>query len=148
MFVWFTIMLSLLSAPLMLVFGRPRAVTTTRGFVTADVAAHFPVSSRTPVVWIQPWPWLRRRMDTPGRVVHAWTWGCFVILGTPGRWTEAHECVHVIQTSCVGPLLGVSYVLDLVVCAPWRRWFPPYRTQHMVAAEHVARIVTGASPPS
>jgi hypothetical protein len=141
MFVWMSALLTLVLFPFTLPFGRPKKLTTSGAYLTSELRKRFPWSSKTPMVAISPWPWFTRFMERKG--VAAYTFASFIAFRLDRRSTAVHEAIHVTHQSVISPVLyGLAYLLDWLVFAPFKNYFPEGEYKRAPVAEKVAYFVT------
>lgn len=142
MFMWLNVLLGFLCVPIALIFGCPKRIKLVSSFVSEEVVKTFPVSSRTPLIWIEPWGWYRRIMEKKKFKAQAALNLVIVRLEEPE--TLFHECIHVIQVSVLSPVpVVLAYALDLLIYAPFHRWFRKGAMFRISTVEKIAYTVTG-----
>jgi hypothetical protein len=147
MFFWLTALLTYLTTPFALAFGRPVAHRPAGSMLPWAAREMFPWSSMTPVIEVDPWPWFLRYMDRRG--IRGYAFLGWVAFGSEATdTTRVHEAIHVVHQSVVSvPVFAVAYILDWLVFLPWRAWFPRGHWRRAPVAEVVAYRVPELTKP-
>jgi len=140
-----TTILTFVLVPFMLIFGLPCRVTTVSEFVTPRLRKKFPWSSKTPIIVLEPHPWLLKYMQKTGIAAYAFLG--FVTFAMDRRTTEIHEAIHVLHQSAISPIFyAIVYVFDWLAFLPFskseNKWYPQNYWRRAPVAEHIAYTVS------
>ena len=129
--------------PLALVFGKPVRMRLARAYLPAEVSSVFPLAGLTPVFEFVAWGWYLRALKKHRIAGTAFLCWMFTH-DTTDDTTRFHEALHIVQQSMFAPLLvGLVYLLDLLMYAPFQRWFKPRSVIRISTVEKVVYTVTG-----
>ena len=143
MFFWLTAILTFLLLPFALIIGKPTKLTTVKALTPKDFHSRFKLSRLTPVVWIEPWSWVSKKMK--GRA-NAFAFLGMIVMNNDHPDVVFHECIHVAHQSVFSPILyGLVYALDLLMYFPFRHWFRDRAYMRIPVGETVAYRIANKS---
>lgn len=130
MWFWLIYLLTIVAAPIALLFGRPVRVSTVRATIVdfmdgrakgTSVIREFKLSSLSPYVEIHLWPWTRWAL--PRGIVAMSLLGYAISREDMEERTRFHEAIHTIQQAShpfFGPLgAAITYAFDTMQFKGW-----------------------------